>query len=168
LKFYNATSLVIKIQRPCKVAYSRIFTICIFYNCKNAVLCFLNVKDFSITHSIIYGAYEAAIWFGYGSDVNLPFTFHDNVIANGNYFWIGAKGIHQNYSFSNSVISGNTNYMGFNADPIEPDTLNKPVEKNIRKSGQAFLSEIAAKGIPRDYLNLSAHLQVKILMREFL
>ncbi|QEM07900.1 hypothetical protein DIU31_031975 [Mucilaginibacter rubeus] len=128
---------------------------CIFYNCKNAVLSFLNVKDFSITHSIIYGAYEAAIWLGYGPDTDLPFTFHDNIVANGNYFWVGDKGIHKNYLFSNSVISGNANYLGINGDTIKPDQVNKPTEKNIDKSGKVFLSEITAEGVPRDYLNLS-------------
>lgn len=128
---------------------------CIFYNCKNAVLSFLNVKDFSITHSIIYGAYEAAIWLGYGPDADLPFTFHDNIVANGNYFWVGAKGIHKNYLFSNSVISGNTNYLGVNGDTIAPDQINKPTERNIDKSGKVVLSEITAGGVPHDYLNLS-------------
>lgn len=130
---------------------------CIFYNCKNAVLSFLNVKDFSITHSIIYGAYEAAIWLGYGPDTDLPFTFHDNIVANGNYFWVGAKGVHKNYLFSNSVISGNANYLGINGDTIAPDQVNKPTEKNIDKLGKVFLSEITAEGVPRDYLNLSGN-----------
>lgn len=128
---------------------------CIFYNCKNAVLSFVNVKDFSITHSIIYGAYEAAIWLGYGPDADLPFTFHNNIVANGNYFWVGAKGIHKNYLFSNSVISGNANHLGINGDTIASDQVNKPTEKNIDKSGKVFLSEITAEGVPRDYLNLS-------------
>lgn len=128
---------------------------CIFYNCKNAVLSFLNVKGFSITHSIIYGAYEAAIWLGYGTDADLPFTFHDNIVANGNYFWVGAKGVHKNYLFSNSVISGNANYLGINGDTIEPDMVNKPAEKNIDKLGKVLLREITAEAVPRDYLNLT-------------
>jgi hypothetical protein len=129
---------------------------CIFYGVKNAVLVFLGLKDFSLTHSIIYGAYEGAVWYGYRQSSDMPFTFHDNIVARGNYFFVGYRGIHPNYRFSNSVISGNAHYMGFNEDEIMPDTLNKPVGKNINKSGKVVLNEIKTKGIPKDYLNLSA------------
>ena len=71
---------------------------CIFYGAKNAVLVFKGLKDFSLTHSIIYGAYEGAVWYGYGQSSDMPFTFHDNIIANGNYVWIGYKGVHPNYN----------------------------------------------------------------------
>lgn len=128
---------------------------CIFYGIKNAVMVFSGLKDFSLTHSIIYGAYEGAVWYGYGQSSYSPFTFHDNIVADGNYFWVGYRGVHPNYQFSNSVIAGNASYMGFNEDEIIPDRLNKPVEKGIRKSGTVLLNEVTAKGIPGDYLNLS-------------
>lgn len=129
---------------------------CIFYNCKNAVLSFLNVKDFSLTHSIIYGAYEAAFWFGYGEDAGLPFIFRNNIIANSNYAIVGYKGIRHNYVFSNSVFADNKYYLGFNGDVIEPDTLNKPTENNIQKTGKVILNEVTAEGIPKNYLNPSS------------
>jgi hypothetical protein len=128
---------------------------CIFYNCKNAVLCFLNVKDFSITHTIINGAYEAAVWFGYADDADIPFIFHDNIVVNGNYFWVGDKGVHKNYTFSNSIIANNHHYIGINGDTIEgEDSLSKPTEKNIYKSAKVMLSEITANEYPKDYLNV--------------
>lgn len=37
---------------------------CVFYKCRNAILLFKSVEGFSITNSIIYGAYESAIWMG--------------------------------------------------------------------------------------------------------
>jgi hypothetical protein len=129
---------------------------CVFYNAKNAVMVFMRLKDFSLTHSIIYGAYEGAVWYGYGQSSNMPFTFSDNIIAGGNYFWVGYRGIHSNYKFSNSLITGNASYMGFNEEEIMPDRLNKPVEKGIRKSGRVFFNEVNTKEIPKDYLNLSS------------
>jgi len=128
---------------------------CIFYGCKNAVLVFLKINDFSLTNSIIYGAYEGAFWYGYGESANLPFTFRDNIISNSNYFFVGYKGVHTNYVFNNSLIANNTHYMAFNGDSISPDTLNRPIEKNIRKSGTVTLNEVTANGIPKNYLNLS-------------
>lgn len=130
---------------------------CIFYNCKNAVLSFLNVKDFSFMHSIIYGAYEAAFWFGYGEDADLPFVFRNNIIANCNYTIVGYKGTRHNYVFNNSVFTDNKHYLGFNGDIIEPDTLNKPIENNIQKTGKVILNEVTAEGIPKNYLNLSSN-----------
>ncbi|SHM04320.1 right-handed parallel beta-helix repeat-containing protein [Mucilaginibacter sp. OK098] len=129
---------------------------CIFYNCKNAVLVFLGLKNFSLTHSIIYGAYEAAIWYGYGESSNAPFTFSNNIIANGNYFWVSDKEHTHHYTFSNSLITNNKYFMGLNGMEIEgPDIKNTPIEVNISKTGNVLLNEVTAKGIPHNYLNLS-------------
>lgn len=131
-------------------------TRCIFYNCKNAILSFLNVRNFSLTHSIIYGAYEGAFWFGYAEDANLPFTFQNNIIANSNYAIVGYKGTHRNYVFSNSLFVDNKYYLGFNGDTVEPDIVNKPTENNIQKTGKVILNEVIAEGIPKNHLNLSS------------
>jgi len=129
---------------------------CIFYGCKNAVLVFLGLKNFSLTHSIIYGAYEAAVWYGYGESSNAPFTFSNNVISNCNYFWVSEKYHEHHYIFRNSLIANNTNYMGFNGMEVEGhDLKNTPVEINIRKFGAVLLNEITAGGVPDNYLNLS-------------
>jgi len=50
---------------------------------QNAILAFLNAKNFRLTHYIVYGAYQAATWFGYYKYADLPFRFEDNIIANG-------------------------------------------------------------------------------------
>ena len=129
---------------------------CIFYGVKNAVMVFLGIRDFSLTHSIIYGAYEGAVWYGYGPSSNMPFTFSDNIVTNCNYFWIGYRGAHANYKFANSLISENAFYLGFNEEDVKPDRLNKPIEQNIQKVGKVALSEVQTRGIPKDYLNLSS------------
>ncbi|HVW15015.1 MAG TPA: hypothetical protein VHB54_14365 [Mucilaginibacter sp.] len=129
---------------------------CIFYGVKNAVLVFVGLKYFSLTHSIIYGSYEGAVWYGYGLSGDVPFTFSDNVITGCNYFWVGYRGKHPNYKFTNSQISGNAHYMGFNEQEILPDTINKPMEERVRKSGKVSLVEADLKGLPLNYLNLAA------------
>ena len=126
---------------------------CIFYGCKNAVLVFQGLKDFSLTHSIIYGAYEGAFWYGYGTGADAPFTFHDNIVADCNYFLIGYKEKHTNYNFTNSVISGNAHLLGFNGDEAEPDTLNTAVLTGTLITGKVLLREITDKGVPRNYLH---------------
>lgn len=128
---------------------------CIFYGCKNAILVFLGLKNFSLTHSIIYGAYEGAVWYGYDAAADSPFIFNDNIISNSNYAFIGYKGVHPNYVFSHSLIANNTCYMGFNGNTISPDNINKPTENNLTKLGAVILNEITAGGTPKNYLNLS-------------
>ncbi|HEY9004041.1 MAG TPA: hypothetical protein VIM89_21970 [Mucilaginibacter sp.] len=129
---------------------------CIFFGCKNAILVFIKINDFSLANSIIYGTYEGAVWFGYNESADLPFTFRDNIISNSNYFFVGYKGVHTNYVFNNSLIANNTHYMVFNGNSISPDSLNKPKENGIRKTGTVILNEVTANGVPKNYLNLSA------------
>ncbi|MEL6560487.1 MAG: right-handed parallel beta-helix repeat-containing protein [Bacteroidota bacterium] len=74
---------------------------CIFYGCRNGVLFFNNVEGFTIEHTIIYGSYESAFWFG-GEDPS--FTFTNNVIVNNANFLIGPENLKYTSPFSNSVI----------------------------------------------------------------
>jgi len=126
---------------------------CIFRGVKNAVMAFLGLENFSLTNSIIDGAYEGAFWFGYGQSGDSPLIFDHNVIMHSRYVFIG-KGLHS-YVFSNSLFSENAHYLGFNNGPVEPDLQNKPREVNIRKSGKVILNEITEAGVPRNYLHLS-------------
>ncbi|MDQ0107541.1 hypothetical protein J2T02_002660 [Chitinophaga terrae (ex Kim and Jung 2007)] len=126
---------------------------CIFYECKNALLLFLSVKGFSLTNSIIYGAYEGAIWFGKYSD----FTFNNNVIAGNRCFWVGMKGFTPHYIFSNSLISDNTIFMGLNDNGvIENDTVTVPVTNNVQRSGKVLLQVVETDTVPKTYLHLAA------------
>jgi hypothetical protein len=124
----------------------------IFYGCKNALLLFKSIKDFALTNSIISGSYEAAVWFGpYESD----FLFRNNVVTNCEYFWLRAADTTPKYTFNNSVIAGNTHYMGFFGQKaaVEANETNQ-IEQGVKKSGTILLSEVKTNGLPPDYLNL--------------
>ncbi|MET3878721.1 right-handed parallel beta-helix repeat-containing protein [Chitinophaga sp. OAE865] len=123
---------------------------CIFYECRNALLLFLSVNGFSLTHSIIYGAYEGAVWFGKYSD----FVFRDNIIANNHCFWVGMKDYQPHYVFTNSLVTGNAIDMGLNNNgTIEKDSLDMPVTSSVQRSGKVLLNEIDKDTIPVNYLH---------------
>jgi hypothetical protein len=130
---------------------------CIFYGCKNAVLIFEKTKDFSLTHCIIYGAYECAVWYGY-KDPDEPFTFGDNIVSHCRYFWAGSKGInHSTYTFRHSLICENENYVG--EQEGRGGVIPLKVKANytatgVRKTGTVKLVEVKTEGLPQNYLNL--------------
>jgi hypothetical protein len=126
---------------------------CIFYGCKNALLLFKSIKDFSVTNSIISGAYEAAVWFG---PFDSPFIFRNNIVTHCEYFWLRPENTEPAYSFNNSLIVDNDHYLGFytSKGPVEA-TKNGHTETGIRKSGKVILSEVKTQGMPNDYLNLA-------------
>jgi len=131
---------------------------CVFYDCKNAVLLFSSARDFSLTHSIVYGCYEAGVWYGIKTEPDDAFTFSNNVFSHCNYFWASAKGgDHPLYRFSNSLISGNTNYLGIHDDGRLSPLKGKGThtEQGIRKAGEVVLVENTAEVIPHDYLQLA-------------
>ncbi len=93
---------------------------CIFYGCKNAVLAFEKMKGFSLTHSIIYGAYECAVWYGWHDEPNEPFTFSNNVVSQCHYFWYVVRLPDTSpYHFDHSLICENEGYA-------ETDGKNSP------------------------------------------
>lgn len=124
---------------------------CIFYGAKNALLLFKSIRDFSLTNSIIYGAYEAAVWFGpFISD----FEFSNNIISACAYFWLREENTFPKYTFQNTLFTDMQAFMGFysKSGPI-PAEKNEHVETNVTKSGTLKLSETGANGLPQDYLN---------------
>jgi hypothetical protein len=127
---------------------------CVFYNCRNAMVLIKSIKDFSLTNSIIDGAYESAIWYG-ASDA--PFTFRNNIITNCSFFWVRPENTQPAYTFSNSLITNNSGYMGFITNHgLVPATKSNLTEKGIRKRGKISLVQIETdKEQPRNYLNLS-------------
>lgn len=74
---------------------------CIFYGCRNGVLFFNNVDGFTIEHTIVYGSYESAFWFGRADP---SFTFTNNVIVNNANFLVGPENLKYSSPISNSVI----------------------------------------------------------------
>ncbi|MEM6342908.1 MAG: right-handed parallel beta-helix repeat-containing protein [Bacteroidota bacterium] len=83
---------------------------CVFYGCRNGVLFFNNVRAFTIEHSIIYGAYESAFWFGPEDD---DFTFTNNIISHNACFLVGPQDMQYSSPFSNSIISDNQTFVGY-------------------------------------------------------
>ena len=131
---------------------------CIFYGCKFGILLIYNLRDFSLTNSILYGVYGTAVWYGTANEPDAPFIFSDNVVANCTYFWANTKaGDHPSYHFSNSLITGNLHYMAkFDDKGLSPFEGNdKHTETGVRRSGTVLLNEVTIKGIPRNYLHLA-------------
>jgi hypothetical protein len=130
---------------------------CIFYDCKNAVLAFEKMKDFSVTHSIIYGAYECAVWYGWRDQVNQPFTFSHNIITKGNYFWYNVSMLPSPTPpgvFEHCLISDNEGFAetGGKNGYVKMDA--PFTENDVRKTGKVQLVEVKTEQIPHDYLNL--------------
>ena len=124
----------------------------IFYECKNAILLFKSISDFSVTNSIIYGSYEAAVWFGPFT----PFKFSNNVVTRCHYFWLGPENTQPAYEFSNSLISENDYYLGYYTKTGPVVAPNKNVrETGVIKTGTIVLSEVKTAGLPNDYLNMT-------------
>ncbi|WP_353720687.1 hypothetical protein [Dyadobacter sp. 676] len=124
---------------------------CIFYGTKNALLLFKGIKDFSLTHSIIFGAYEAAVWFG---SFNSPFVFKNNIVANSEYLWLRQENTFPKYAFSDCLFTGLKHYMGYyGRNGTLPTERNEHTERNVGKTGRVLLSEVSVNGLPKDYLN---------------
>lgn len=131
---------------------------CVFYGCKNDVLVFFNLDDFSITHTILYGAYEGAVWYGF-TEPDKPYIFTNNIVTHCNYVWSSSKDIdHSSYVFSHSLITENDHYVGMQNGQGGVMPLPKMLtfrETDIRKSGTVKLSEVTIDGFPPDWLNLT-------------
>jgi len=131
---------------------------CIFFGCKHGLLLFEGIRGFSLTHSIIYGSYGAAVWFGTQNDPDQPFLFNDNIIAACNYFWAMADTApHPHCRFNNSLISDNEHFMAVrvNGNLTPFDGNDGHTESGIVKSGKIRLNEVTIKGMPQDFLALA-------------
>ncbi|WP_286851110.1 hypothetical protein [Sphingobacterium sp. UBA7253] len=127
---------------------------CIFYECKNALVLLENIKDFSLTNSIVSGAYEAAVWFGpYLSE----FQFKNNIISNCNFVWLRKDGTSPSYQFRNSLFAGNKNFMGFYTNNgLKIAKRNEHSEdKILRTNDKVDLKIVELNGLFQDYLHLS-------------
>jgi hypothetical protein len=134
---------------------------CVFYGCKNAVLLFYSARNFSLTHSVIYGCYEAGVWYGVETEPAATFDFDSNIFSHCKYFWASAgDGDHPLYRFKHSLISGNTNYVGIHHDGRLSPLRGKDThtESSIRRAGEVILVHTIAEGTtPRNDLQLGPH-----------
>ncbi|HEX4852480.1 MAG TPA: right-handed parallel beta-helix repeat-containing protein, partial [Puia sp.] len=127
---------------------------CVFYNCRNAILLFSSAEGFSITHCIIYGAYESAIWMG---PVDSAFRFEGNIVTKCNFFWVRPSKISPRYQFENSMISENNHYLGTYGNGenlVELNDYKNVMEKNIIKTGSVNLVEMKTETLPHDFLQV--------------
>jgi hypothetical protein len=135
---------------------------CIFYNCRNAVVYWrangIKMND-SMTHCIIYGAYQAGVWTA-RPDSN--FFFSNNIVAHCRFAWIKNHYNQSAYHFQNSLFSANDFYCGqwVKNDSLEERTPleNKLTEINITTSDAISLSDNQTVAmeltLPDDYLNI--------------
>ena len=123
---------------------------CIFYNCRNGVLLLGGVKNCSITNSIIYGAYQSAIWVG-AEDPG--FVFKNNIVSQCDYFWVKLGFNNATYQFDNCVIVNNNHYTGVNKDHKLHETIEKYIENNVIKTGELQFVEKSDGFMPFDYLH---------------
>jgi len=131
---------------------------CIFHNSKIAFVLGSDINGFSLTHSIIDGAYNTAIWYGFDG-TRQKFTFKNNIITNCYYVMVHpVENGQPNYTFSDSYITNNKNYLG--NYPKAQDKFfsekNKHIKEiNIKKSGRIELADVKDDGITKDNLNLT-------------
>ncbi len=131
---------------------------CIFHNSKIAFVLGDNVNDFCLSHSIIDGAYNTAIWYGFAK-TTAKFTFKNNIITNCYYVMVyPVEDGQPSYTFSASYITNNAHYLG--NYPKAQDRFfaeaNKHIkEVNVVKKAVVKLVSVADDGITRDNLNLS-------------
>jgi len=133
---------------------------CVFYHCKNALLLFYSAKGFSLTHSIIDGSYESAIWYGYKKEADASFVFQNNIVTGSDYFFLSSRSEdHPSFTFSNSVITGNHHYMGIYDSGAGLTPYKRPgthKERGIQKTGKVILNQVSPMDIPRNYLQPTA------------
>lgn len=130
---------------------------CIFYNCRNGILRFTvdeksekKCKN-SIKNTVIYGAYESAIW----SYTKSSFEFKNNIVANCNYFWVKALKDDNKYCFSNCVFSNNKHRIVSQQEDefVEVKDVNLQ-EKNVIQVLDVRLKINTEANIQNDNLNL--------------
>lgn len=107
---------------------------CVFYNCKNALLFFKAVQHFSVTNTIIYGSYEAAMWVWLQDG---QFSFRNNIIADCDYFWTIPEASSPKARFENSLFLNVTHNAGNWKSGLVPASNNSFVFENVRRNNRA-------------------------------
>jgi len=131
---------------------------CVFYNCRNGILRFYNKANMgyknAITHNIIYGSYEGALWF----DPDPEFIFRNNIITNCQHVWVKYHKDNERYRFSNCVITKFSSYVTAIADGghmSENIQITNIDEVNVKKEGEVNLIYGSNENLPRNYLHLT-------------
>jgi hypothetical protein len=104
---------------------------CIFYHCNNALLFFKGVQHFSVTNTIICGAYEAAMWVGLQDG---QFVFRNNIVADCEYLWTIPPNAAPKVRFEHSQFINITNYAGNWKKGMVPASHASFVMENVQES----------------------------------
>lgn len=118
---------------------------CIFYNCNNALLFFKGVDHFSVTNTVISGAYEAAMWVWL---LDGQFVFRNNIIANCDYFWTIPVAASAKRRFENSLFLNVGHNAGNWQGGMVPASDSGFVFNNVRRSNGAKVSASALPARP--------------------
>lgn len=127
---------------------------CVFKECRNAILVFLNSSECSITHNIITDSYESAFWIDANGN---SFNFNNNVISNCRYFWVDVFG-GEKYQLSDCIISENDHYLGkwsMEINDLEESEEHIFTEEHIVKKGVIAQVMRTNAQIPKNHLHLS-------------
>lgn len=104
---------------------------CIFFNCKNALLFFKGVQHFSVTNTVIYGSYEAAMWVWL---LDGQFTFRNNIVADCDYFWTIPPAASPKARFENSLFLNVDHNAGNWKDGVVPASDASFVFEHVERS----------------------------------
>lgn len=137
----------------------------IFYNCKNSVVYWFPERGLSrgnaMRYCIVAGAYRTGIWL---TDTDEDFEFHNNIIADGYYFFMRRKGNTTTYRLRDSVITNNKYYSGYgNAGGPKGETGDEVSfdESNVIREGEIQLvtdeprPASMSRDLPRNYLHVA-------------
>lgn len=104
---------------------------CFFYNCKNALLFFKNVQNFSVTNTVIFGSYEAAMWVWL---LDGQFTFRNNIVADCDFFWTIPPAASPKTRFENSLFLNVNHNAGNWKDGVVPASDAGFVFEHVQRS----------------------------------
>lgn len=122
---------------------------CIFYNCKNSLLFFKGVDHFSVTNTVIYGSYEAAMWVWL---LDGQFTFRNNIIADCDYFWTIPDAVSAKRRFENSLFLNVDHNAGNWKSGMVPASDADFIFENVRRSNK---DKVSASALPIQPANRS-------------
>ena len=79
---------------------------CVFYNVKDAVVYWFSdrpAERCEMHHNLVVGHYGAAVWTWSAAE---DFKFYNNVVGNGNIFWVLNKDEKRSFTVTNSMVIG--------------------------------------------------------------
>lgn len=116
---------------------------CLFYNCKNALLFFKGVQNFSVTNTVIYGSYEAAMWVWL---LDGQFTFRNNIVADCDFFWTIPPAANPKARFENSLFLNVNHNAGNWKDGVVPASDASFVFEHVQRAKK----ERVLKAVPAE------------------